>query len=204
MPSRIPGPNVNGSGPTRWPKGKKSSPGPRTKGAPCSSRCKKRGDASWPIWPRVGAPSRSRSSSCAPPATRWRRRSVACATRSTEFWISCTGRTTKPGRLRWRPATRRGCTPAPTERVRTSRRSFVASRQSTKQVRAEWLRRWMSSSPGSGRALARPMPLTGPLLSQRTSRRTSARPRTSPRCVSRKRPWSRTHWSCDGTNCCHR
>ena len=58
-----PGREPSGSSPTRRRKARRSSHGPRTKGAHCSNRCKRRGDGCWPTWPRAGARSGSRSSS---------------------------------------------------------------------------------------------------------------------------------------------
>ena len=76
---------------------RRSSPGPRTRGGRCSSRSKKRGAACWPTWRRGGARSGSRSSSYAPPGTRWPRRCTACATRWTGFWATWIGPTTRRG-----------------------------------------------------------------------------------------------------------
>ena len=80
------GSRASASSPTPWPRARRSSPRPRTRGGPCSSRCKRRAAACWPTWRRGGARSASRSSSCARPATRWRRRCTACATGWTGSW----------------------------------------------------------------------------------------------------------------------
>ena len=65
---------------------RRSSPGPRTRGGHCSSRCKRPAAVCWPTWRRGGGRSGSRSSSCVPPATKWRRPCSACATRWTGSW----------------------------------------------------------------------------------------------------------------------
>ena len=73
-PSRRRGSRASGSSPRRWPRARRSSPAPRTRGGRCSSRSKRPAGGCWPTWRRGGAASGCRSSSCGPPATRWRPR----------------------------------------------------------------------------------------------------------------------------------
>ena len=106
----------------RSSKRRRSSPRPGPNAAPWSKRHRSCARASSPTWRVAGGCCTARSSSCAPGASDWPRRSVTSGRQSTRSPTSCSGPRTRHGWRQKRPDGRPRKASSPTSRPSTSLR----------------------------------------------------------------------------------